>query len=211
MEKWDFNNSVTITINVVSEVRTQVLGQYLWVPYRTGKIMIFNVNMALYSGGDQVLLFSKANEPISIDIKYLSEEDISLFRSKIMYENHGLIEHVGGTKPKNYVKYVGLNGNDPRVPINNGFFDANTLAGKAKEKKVLIGESDVSTIYTMTLVFDGKPLTSGVTQWRTFFSMESPSGLFAYWVKSPFNGYERPGVKCLYEPPNNFDELSKSK
>ena len=45
MDKWDFNNSVTITINVLSEVRTQVLGQYLWVPYRTGTVKIFNVNM----------------------------------------------------------------------------------------------------------------------------------------------------------------------
>ena len=210
MNKWDFNDSVTITINVLSKVRTKVLGQYLWVPYLSGTIKIFNVNMALYSGGDQVLLFSKANEPISIDIKNLPEEDISLFRSKTMYENHGLIEYVGGTKPKNYVKYVGLNGNDPSVPITNGFFDANTLAGKAKEKKVLIGESDVSTIYNMTLVFDGKPLTGGSEQWATFFTMESPSGLFAYWVNSPFNGKEKPGVKCLYEPPNNFDELSKS-
>lgn len=209
MDKWDFDNSVTITINVLSEVRVQVLGQYLWVPYRSGTIKIFNVNMVLYSGGDNALFFSKANEAFGIDT-LLSEEDIRLFRSKRMYENHGLIEHVGGANPVNYVKYTGSNGNAPRVPIKNGFFDANTLAGKAKEKKVLIGESDVSTIYTMTLVFDGTPLTSGVAQWRTFFSMESPSGLFAYWVKSTSNEREKPGVKCLYEPPNNFDELSKS-
>ena len=55
MDKWNFDNSVTITINVLSEVRVKVLGEYLWVPYRSGKIMIFNVNMALYSGGDEVL------------------------------------------------------------------------------------------------------------------------------------------------------------
>lgn len=207
MEKWNFNDSVTIKITVLSEVLTDVLGQRMWVPYLNGTVKIFNVNLVFYNGTDYVTLFSKANEPFGIDT-LISESDIELFRSSVSYENKGLIQLSADGKT-NYVDYIGLNGAHQKERITNTFFDVNALSEKAKEKKVLIGESNVSTIYSKPLVFYGKPKTS-YHDWRTYFSMETPSGFFAYWTGNVSNNSERPSVKCLYAPPNGFSELDKS-
>lgn len=207
MGKWNFNDSVTIKITVLSEVLTDVLGQRMWVPYLNGTVKIFNVNLVFYNGTDCVTLFSKANEPFGIDT-LISEKDIELFRSSVSYENNGLIQLSADGKT-NYVGYIGLNGSHQKERITNTFFDVNALSEKAKEKKVLIGESDVSTIYSKPLVFYGKPKTS-YHDWRTYFSMETPSGIFAYWTGNVGNNSERPSVKCLYAPPNGFSELDKS-
>ena len=207
MEKWNFNDSVTIKITVLSEVLTDVLGQRMWVPYLNGTVKIFNVNLVFYNGTDYVTLFSKANEPFGINT-LISENDIELFRSSVSYENRGLIQLSADGKT-NYVDYIGLNGAHQKERITNTFFDVNALSEKAKEKKVLIGESDVSTIYSKPLVFYGKPKTS-YYDWRTYFSMETPSGIFAYWTGNVSNNSERPSVKCLYAPPNGFSELNKS-
>ena len=207
MEKWNFNDSVTIKITVLSEVLTDVLGQRMWVPYLNGTVKIFNVNLVFYKGTDSVMLFSKANEPFGIDT-LISESDIELFRSSISYENKGLIQLSADGKT-NYVGYIGLNGSHQKERITNAFFDVNALSEKAKEKKVLIGESDVSTIYSKPLVFYGKPKTT-YHDWRTYFSMETPSGIFAYWTGNVSNNNERPSVKCLYAPPNGFSKLDTS-
>ena len=207
MDKWNFNDSVTITVTVLSEVLTDVLGQRMWVPYLNGTVKIFNVNLVFYNGSDYVTLFSKANEPFGIDT-LISESDIELFRSSVSYENKGLIQLSADGKT-NYVDYIGLNGAHQKERITNAFFDVNALSEKAKEKKVLIGESDVSTIYSKPLVFYGKPKTT-YHDWRTYFSMETPSGIFAYWTGNVSNKSERPSVKCLYAPPNGFSELDKS-
>lgn len=202
MEKWDFNDSVTIKITVLSEVLTDVLGQRMWVPYLNGTVKIFNVNLVFYNGTDYVTLFSKANEPFGIDT-LISEKDIELFRSSVSYENRGLIQLSADGKT-NYVDYIGLNGAHQKERITNTFFDVNALSEKAKEKKVLIGESDVSTIYSKPLVFYGKPKTTYL-DWRTYFIMETSSGIFAYWTGKVGNS-----VKCLYTPPNGFSKLDKS-
>lgn len=207
MDKWNFSDSVTIKITVLSEVLTDVLGQRMWVPYLNGTIKIFNVNLVFFNGSDYVTLFSKANEAFGIDT-LISDADIDLFRSKTMYENKGLIRRTVDGKA-NYVGYIGLNGARQEERVTNTFFDVNALAEKAKEKKVLIGEEDVATIYSMPLVFLGKPKTSYI-DWRTYFSMETPSGIFAYWTGNVGNSGERPSVKCLYAPPNGFSELDKS-
>lgn len=207
MEKWNFNDSVTIKITVLSEVLTDVLGQRMWVPYLNGTVKIFNVNLVFYNGTDYVTLFSKANEPFGIDT-LISEKDIELFRSSVSYENRGLIQLSADGKT-NYVDYIGLNGTHQKERITNTFFDVNALSEKAKEKKVLIGESDVSTIYSKPLVFYGKPKTTYL-DWRTYFTMETPSGIFAYWTGNVGNSSERPSVKCLYTPPNGFSKLDKS-
>lgn len=207
MGKWNFSDSVTIKITVLSEVLTDVLGQRMWVPYLNGTVKIFNVNLVFYNGTDYVTLFSKANEPFGVDT-LISEKDIELFRSSVSYENKGLIQLSADGKT-NYVGYIGLNGAHQKERITNTFFDVNALSEKAKEKKVLIGESDVSTIYSKPLVFFGKPKTSYL-DWRTYFTMETPSGIFAYWTGNIGNNSERPSVKCLYAPPNGFSKLDKS-
>lgn len=207
MGKWNFNDSVTIKITVLSEVLTDVLGQRMWVPYLNGTVKIFNVNLVFYNGTDYVTLFSKANEPFGIDT-LISEKNIELFRSSVSYENKGLIQLSADGKT-NYVDYIGLNGAHQKERITNTFFDVNALSEKAKEKKVLIGESDVSTIYSKPLVFYGKPKTSYL-DWHTYFTMETPSGIFAYWTGNVGNNGEKPSVKCLYAPPNGFSELDKS-
>lgn len=208
MNIWNFQDSVTIKITVLSEVLTDVLGQRMWVPYLSGTVKIFNVNLVFYNGTDYVTLFSKANEAFGIDT-LISEADIDLFRSKVMYENKGLIQHISTGTPTNYVQYLGLNGASTRERVTNGFFDVTALAEKAKEKKVLVGEEDAATVYSMPLVFLGKPKTSYI-DWRTYFSMETPSGIFAYWTGNVGNNSEKPSVKCLYAPPNGFSELDKS-
>lgn len=192
----------------MSEVLTDVLGQRMWVPYLNGTVKILNVNLVFYNGTDCVTLFSKANEAFSIST-LISEKDITLFRSSVTYENKGLIQLSADGKT-NYVGYIGLNGSHQKERITNAFFDVNALSAKAKEKKVLIGESDVSTIYTKPLVFLGRPVNTTYYDWRTYFSVETPSGIFAYWTGSFSNNSERPRVKCLYAPPNGFSKLDNS-
>lgn len=205
MSKWNFSDSVTITITVKSEVLTTILGETRWVPFLTGTIRVFNVNMVLCNGTEYATFFSKANEPLSISTT-LSENEITLFRSSAMYENKGLIQHLSTGNPTNYVVHKGLNQVSTSERVTNGFFDANVLAEKAKEKKVLIGEDDVSSIYTMPLVFLGRPNTT-YDQWRTYFVLETPSGNFAYWTNNWTNGNDRPRVNCLTDPPNGFSKL----
>ncbi len=195
MEKWNFSDSVTLVIDVFSEKYVSVLGERRWVANAKGTIRILNVNLAFFLGTDHIVLLSKGDEIPKIVIDDELNGLITPFRTAQYYENKGLIGH-NATDNTNYVKYIGLNGSVNREIITNNFFEVTALKEKAKNKRVLIGEEDVYTIYSMPLVFLGRPTDTTAYDWRTTFTIGSPSDKFAYWTISNSSQSTKPKVVC---------------
>lgn len=207
MNKWNFENSVTLVIDVLSEKYVNVLGERRWVVNAAGKIRILNVNLAFFLGGDNITLLSKGDEVPTIVISEELNGLITPFRTTQYYENKGLIGH-NNTSNVNYVEYIGVNGSVNRETITNKFFEVTALKEKAKKKHVLKGEKDVYTIYSMPIVFLGKPTDTTAYDWRTTFTIGSPSDKFAYWTISSGSQGTRPKVACETDGNFKFGKLS---
>lgn len=206
MDKWNFIDSITLAIDVFSEKYVNVLGERRWVVNAKGTIRILNVNLAFYNGTDSIVLLSKGNEIPRIVIGDDVNGLITPFRGVQYYENTGLIGH-SATSNSNYVEYIGVNGSVNREIITNDFFEATALKEKAKNKRVLKGEEDVFTIYSMPLVFLGRPTDTTAYDWRTTFTIGSPSDKFAYWTISNSSQGTRPKVACEIDGTFKFGKL----
>lgn len=206
MDKWNFQDSVTLVIDVFSEKYVNVLGERRWVVNAKGTIRILNVNLAFFLGTDSIVLLSKGNEVPRIIIGDDVNGLITPFRSTQYYENRGLIGH-SATSNSNYVEYIDVNGSVDREIITNDFFEVTALKEKAKNKRVLKGEEDVFTIYSMPLVFLGRPTDTTVYDWRTTFTIGSPSDKFAYWTISNSSQGTRPKVACEIDGTFKFGKL----
>ena len=207
MDKWNFENSVTLVIDVLSEKYVNVLGERRWVVNAAGKIRILNVNLAFFVGADNITLLSKGDEIPTIIISEELNGLITPFRTTQYYENKGLIGH-NTTSNVNYVEYIGVNGSVNRETITNKFFEVTALKEKAKQKRVLKGEKDVYTIYSMPIVFLGRPTDTTAYDWRTTFTIGSPSDKFAYWTISSGSQGKRPKVACETDGTFKFGKLS---
>lgn len=206
MEKWNFQDSVTLVIDVFSEKYVNVLGERRWVVNAKGTIRILNVNLAFFLGTDTIVLLSKGNEIPKIVIGDDVNGLIIPFRTTQYYENKGLIGH-SVTGNTNYVEYIGLNGTVNREIITNNFFEVTALKEKAKNKRVLIGEEDVFNIYSMPLVFLGRPTDTTAYDWRTTFTIGSPSDKFAYWTITNSSQGTKPKVTCEIDGVFKFGKL----
>lgn len=207
MDKWNFENSITLVIDVLSEKYVNVLGERRWVVNAAGKIRILNVNLAFFCGADNITLLSKGDEIPTIVISEELNGLITPFRTTQYYENKGLIGH-SSTSNANYVEYIGVNGSVNRETITNKFFEVTALKEKAKKKRVLKGEKDVHTIYSMPIVFLGRPTDTTAYDWRTTFTIGSPSDKFAYWTISSGSQGTRPKVACETDGTFKFGKLS---
>lgn len=206
MDKWNFQDSVTLVIDVLSEKYVNVLGERRWVANAKGTIRVLNVNLAFFLGADYIVLLSKGDEIPKIIIGDDVNGLITPFRDTQYYENKGLIGH-SATSNSNYVEYIGLNGSVNRETITNDFFETTALKEKAKNKRVLKGEEDVFTIYSMPLVFLGRPTDTTAYDWRTTFTIGSPSDKFAYWIISNSSQGTKPKVTCEIDGTFKFGKL----
>lgn len=206
MDKWNFQDSVTLVIDVLSEKYVNVLGERRWVVNAKGTIRVLNVNLAFFLGTDYIVLLSKGDEIPKIIIGDDVNGLIIPFSTAQYYENKGLIGH-SDTSNSNYVEYIGLNGSVNREVITNDFFEATALKEKAKNKRVLKGEDDVFTIYSMPLLFLGRPTDTTAYDWRTTFTIGSPSDKFAYWTISNSSRDTKPKVACEIDGTFKFGKL----